>query len=135
MPRKESEAVPEGNGPTPQDAGKMVTWEELRQAMSKMWGEVLREYIQVLVCFSLCFGVPFFFFFFFKSHLWPMDLIVTILPVVTTDLPISLRFTPYIFLSRCKFITLTTRQPMVEFYLSRSHAFRYERKNTNPTLV
>ena len=26
-------------------------------------------------------------------------------------------------------------QPMVEFYLhSRSHAFRYERKNTNPTL-
>ena len=64
MPRKESEAVPEGNGPTPQDAGKMVTWEELRQAMSKMWDEALREYIQVLVCFSLCFGVPFFFFFF-----------------------------------------------------------------------
>ena len=27
------------------------------------------------------------------------------------------RFTPYIFLSRCKFSTLTTRQPMVEFYL------------------
>ena len=44
MPRKESEAVPEGNGPTPQDAGKMVTWEELGQAVSKMWDEVLREY-------------------------------------------------------------------------------------------
>ena len=27
------------------------------------------------------------------------------------------RFTPYNFLSRCKFSTLTTRQPMVEFYL------------------
>ena len=46
-----------------------------------------------------------------------MDLIITILPVVAKDLPISPRFTPYIFLSRCKFSTLTTRQPMVEFYL------------------
>ena len=46
-----------------------------------------------------------------------MDLIITILPVVTKDLPISPRFTPYYFLSRCKFSTLTTRQPMVEFYL------------------
>ena len=46
-----------------------------------------------------------------------MDLIITILPVVTKDLPISPRFTPYEFLSRCKFSTLTTRQPMVEFYL------------------
>ena len=46
-----------------------------------------------------------------------MDPIVTILPVVTKDLPISPRFTPYNFLSRCKFSTLTTRQPMVEFYL------------------
>ena len=46
-----------------------------------------------------------------------MDLVITILPVVTKDLPISPRFTPYIFLSRCKFSTLTTRQPMVEFYL------------------
>ena len=61
---------------------------------------------------------------------------MTILPVVTKDLPISPRFTPYDFLSRCKFSTLTTCQPMVEFYLlARSHAFRYERKNTNPTLV
>ena len=46
-----------------------------------------------------------------------MDLIITILPVVTKDLPISPRFTPYNFLSQCKFSTLTTRQPMVEFYL------------------
>ena len=47
-----------------------------------------------------------------------MDLIIiTMLPVVTKDLFISPRFTPYDFLSRCKFSTLTTRQPMVEFYL------------------
>ena len=47
-----------------------------------------------------------------------MDLIVTILSVVTKDLPISPRFTPYNFLSRSMFSTLTTRQPiMVEFYL------------------
>ena len=55
--------------------------------------------------------------FFLSSHLQPMDLIITILPVVPKDLPISPRFTPYNFLSRCKFSTLTTRQPMVEFYL------------------
>ena len=46
-----------------------------------------------------------------------MDLIITVLPVVTKDLPVSPRFTPYGFLSRCKFSTLTTCQPMVEFYL------------------
>ena len=46
-----------------------------------------------------------------------MDLIITILPVVTKDLRISPRFTPYNFLSQCKFSTLTARQPMVEFYL------------------
>ena len=46
-----------------------------------------------------------------------MDLIITILPVVTKDISICPRFTPYDFLSRCKFSTLTTRQPMVEFYL------------------
>ena len=46
-----------------------------------------------------------------------MDLTITILPVVTKDLPISPRFTPYDFLSRCKFSNLTTRQPMVELYL------------------
>ena len=34
-----------------------------------------------------------------------MDLIISILPVVTKDLPISPRFTPYGFISRCKFST------------------------------
>ena len=43
-----------------------------------------------------------------------MDLILTILPVVTKDLPIYPQLTPYDFLSRCKFSTLTTRQPMVK---------------------
>ena len=48
-----------------------------------------------------------------------MDLIIiTILFVVTKDLPISPRFTPCDFLSRCKLSTLTTRQPMVEFLLT-----------------
>ena len=47
---------------------------------------------------------------------------------------ISPRFTPYNFLSQCKFSTLTISQPVVGFYL-RSHAFRYERKNTDLTLV
>ena len=48
-----------------------------------------------------------------------MDLIITILSVVTItkDLPIPPRCTPYDFLSRCKFNNLTTRQPLVEFYL------------------
>ena len=47
-----------------------------------------------------------------------MDLIITILPLVTKDLLISPRFTPYDFLSRCKFNTVvTTHQPMVELYL------------------
>ena len=41
------------------------------------------------------------------------SIIITILPVVTEDLPISPWFTPYDFLSRCKFSNLTTRQPMV----------------------
>ena len=43
-----------------------------------------------------------------------MDLIITMLPGVTKDLPISPRFTPYDFLSRCMFSTLTTLQPMIE---------------------
>ena len=48
-----------------------------------------------------------------------MDLVITILPVVTKDLPISPRFTPYIF-----FIAMqvqhsynSSTEPMVEFYL------------------
>ena len=57
-----------------------------------------------------------------------MDFIITILPVVTKDLPISPRFTPYDFLSRCKFSTLTTRQPMVEFYLLTFPRFPLQKK-------
>ena len=57
-----------------------------------------------------------------------MDLIITILPVVTKDLPISPRFTPFNFLSRCKFSTLTTRQPMVEFYLLTFPRFPLQKK-------
>ena len=60
-----------------------------------------------------------------------MDLIITILPVVTKDLPISppgSRLT--IFLSRCKFSTLTTRQPiMVEFYLLTFPRFPLRKKD------
>ena len=65
-----------------------------------------------------------------------MDLITTILPVVTKDLPISPRFTPYNF-----FIAMQVQHSykLVNQWLnstySSSHAFRYERKNTNPTLV
>ena len=57
-----------------------------------------------------------------------MYLIITILPVVTKDLPISPRFTPYNFLSRCKFRTLTTRQPMVIFYLLKFPRFPLRKK-------
>ena len=64
-----------------------------------------------------------------------MDLITTILSVVTKDVPISPRYTPYDFLSRCKFGILELVNQWLDFTYSRSHAFRYGRKNTNPTLV
>ena len=66
-----------------------------------------------------------------------MGLIIINLPVVTKDLPISPRFTPYKFYRDASSASnFTTRQAMVDFYLlSRSHAFRCGRKNTNPTLV
>ena len=64
-----------------------------------------------------------------------MDLIITILPVVTKDLPISPRFTLYDFLSRCKFGTLTTRQPMVEFYLLTFPRFPLRKKEYKSYLV
>ena len=44
MLRKKSEAVSEGNGPTPQDAGKMITWKEIRLAVSETWGKAFREH-------------------------------------------------------------------------------------------
>ena len=43
VPRKESKAILEGNGPVPQYAGKMVTWEELRRVVKEMSGEGLKE--------------------------------------------------------------------------------------------
>ena len=57
-----------------------------------------------------------------------MDLITTILPVVTKNLPISRRFAPYEFLSRYKFSNLTTRQPMVEFYFLALSRFTLRKK-------
>ena len=65
-----------------------------------------------------------------------MDLIITILPVVTKDLPISPRSTPYKFFYRdASSALLQLVNQWLNFTYSRSHAFRYERKNTNPTLV
>ena len=64
-----------------------------------------------------------------------MGLIINMLPVVTKDLPLSPLFTPYDFLSRWKFSGLTTRQPMVEFYLLAFPRFPLRKKNANPTLV
>ena len=60
-----------------------------------------------------------------------MDLIITILPEVTRDFPISPRFTPYNFLPRCKFSNLTTRQPMVELYLLAFPRFPLRKKEHN----
>ena len=68
----------------------------------------------------------FFYPFSFSSHLQPIGLNVAILPVVAKGLPISPRFTSYVFLPRCKCSTLTTRQPMIfVFTYSHSYAFRY----------
>ena len=62
-----------------------------------------------------------------------MDLIITILPVVTKDLPISPQFTPYDFYRDASSALLQLVNQWLDFTYSRSHAFRYERKNTNPT--
>ena len=67
-----------------------------------------------------------------------MDLIITILPVVTKDLPISPWFTPYnvpMFYRHTSSALLQLVNQWLKFTYSRSHAFRYERKNINPTLV
>ena len=62
-----------------------------------------------------------------------MDLIIAILPVVTKDLPISPRFTPFYRDASSALLQLVNQ--WLNFTYSRSHAFRNERKNTNPTLV
>ena len=46
------------------------------------------------------------------------------------------RFTPYDFLSRCKFSTLTTLiNQWLDFVYSRSHAFRYRKKEQKSCLT
>ena len=60
-----------------------------------------------------------------------MDLIITNLPVVTKDFLISRRFT----YRDASSALLQLINQWLNFTYSRSHAFRYERKNTNPTLV
>ena len=80
-------------------------------------------------------NIPFFFLFFFHftysrwtsslpSCLWPQR--------IFPSLPGS-RLT--IFLSRCKFSTLTTRQPMVEFYLLTFPRFPLRKKEHKSYLV
>ena len=64
-----------------------------------------------------------------------MDLIVTILLVITKDLPISPRFTRYNFYRDAGSALLQLVNQWLNFTYSRSHDFRYGRKNTNPTLV
>ena len=64
-----------------------------------------------------------------------MDLIITILPVVTKDLPISPGSRLTIFYRDASSGLLQLVNQWLNFTYSRSHAFRYERKNTNPTLV
>ena len=73
-----------------------------------------------------------------SSHLWPMGLNVTILPVAIKYLPISPRFTPYGFFYRGAYSALLQLvNQWFNFTYSRSHAFRYGRKNTNsdPTRI
>ena len=74
-------------------------------------------------------GIYIFFVFFFISLIADGPQI-TILPVVTKDLPIPPQFTPYDFLALLQLVN-----QWLNFTYSRSHAFRYERKNTNPTLA
>ena len=64
-----------------------------------------------------------------------MGPIITILPVITKDLPISPRFIPSIFYRDASAALLQLVNQWFNFTYSRSYAFRYERKNTNPTLV
>ena len=73
------------------------------------------ESLLVFLNFSISFFL--FFFFSFISLIADGPHHYRILPVVTKDLPISPGSRLTFFLSRCKFSTLTTRQPMVEFYL------------------
>ena len=55
-----------------------------------------------------------------QQQQWPMNLII----------PISPRFTPYNFLSRCKFSTLKLVNQWLNFTYSRTHAFLSAQKST-----
>ena len=57
-----------------------------------------------------------------------MDVIITILPVVTKDLPISPRFTLTIFYRDASSALLQLVNQWLNFTYSRSHAFRFLRK-------
>ena len=61
----------------------------------------------------------------FKSRLQPIDFIITTLPVVTKDLPISPQFTPYGFYRDANSAILQLVNQWLNFTYSRSHAFRY----------
>ena len=63
-----------------------------------------------------------------------MDPIVSILPVVTKGLPISLWFTPYDFYRDASSALLQLVKQWSIFTYSRPHAFRYRRTNTIPAL-
>ena len=65
-----------------------------------------------------------------------MNLIITILPVVTKDLPIlpGSRLTIFYRDSSSAMLQLVNQWLSFTYY-SRSHAFRYGRKNANPTFV
>ena len=64
-----------------------------------------------------------------------MDLIITILPVVTKNLDGSLPGSRLTIFYRDASSALLQLVQWLNFTYSRSHAFRYERKNTIPTLV
>ena len=72
-----------------------------------------------------CHATPCFLFLFYtlltadgSQRAWlPIPPTATLPPCLWSDLPISPRFSPYEILSRCKFSSLTPRQPIVEFYL------------------
>ena len=44
MLRKKIKAVPEGNGPNPQDASVVITWEKLRRVLSESMGKAFGEF-------------------------------------------------------------------------------------------
>ena len=66
-----------------------------------------------------------------------MDITINILLlVVSKGPPISPGSTPYnVFYSDASSALLQLVNQWLNFTYSRSHAFRYEKKNTNPTLV